>query len=99
MVGGLHLPMDDFVHQVLDAFVGSHEARQLSQAGAVPAVAHLVFELREVVVEAVCGVCQHDSFGRGLRLIGRLRLGGFQTPRAALAISACGVCNLRVRRL
>ena len=71
--------MDDLVHQVLDAFVCSHEARQLSQAGAVSAVAHLVFELREVVVEAVRGRGKHDGFGLGLRLFGRLHSGRLRT--------------------
>ena len=56
--------VDDFVHQVLDAFVGSHEARQLSQAGAVAAVAHAVLKLREVVVEAIGGIGQHGLVGR-----------------------------------
>ena len=67
--------VDDLVHQVLDAFVGSHEVRQLSQAGAVSAVAHLVFELREVVVETVCRIRQNRRFARGLYFVGNCRLG------------------------
>jgi len=59
------LLVDDLVHQVLDAFVCSHEARQFGQAGAVSAVAHLVLEQGEVVVEAVCGRGKQRLVGRG----------------------------------
>ena len=75
LVGGLHLLVDDLVHQVLDAFVGSHEARQLSQAGAVSAVAHLVLEQGEVVVETVSSIRQNRRFARGLYFVGNCRLG------------------------